>query len=201
MTIVHEPVWRDGSVGAYKRTKPVRLIAWHWTGGKTSSACVRTLLSRRLSVHYTIDHDGTIREHADPARVVTQHVGRVELAGGGHLSVNAESIGIEIAHKGFAPSFEGDSWKREEYSSTVHGRRVRLLRFTGKQIESARWLAQHLSERFKIPLALPLDSTGKLRTTVLDEATILSFRGHAGHFHFKAKKTDPGPELLEALVQ
>jgi N-acetyl-anhydromuramyl-L-alanine amidase AmpD len=201
MNIVRDHVWKDGSVGAYRRTKPVRLVAWHWTGGKTSESCIRTLKSRGLSIHYTIDHDGTIREHADPAKVVAQHVGRVVFPAGRVLSVNAESIGIEIAHKGFAPSFEGESWKREEYSSTVHGRRVKLLRFTNAQIEAARWLARHLSETFKIPLALPLDERGELVRGVLEDDEMHSFRGHAGHFHFEAKKSDPGPELLAELVR
>lgn len=193
-------IWRDGSVGAYKRVKPVRLAVWHWTGGKTSDSCIRTLRSRRLSIHYTIDHDGTVREHADPAKVVAQHVGRVELAQGA-LSINAESVGIEIAHKGFAPSFSGESWKRDEYTANVHGCAARLLRFTDAQLDAARTLAEHISQRFAIPLEVPTDEAGRLRTGLLDEAAMRAFRGHAGHFHFERKKTDPGPELLNEIAR
>lgn len=200
MNIEVEHIWRDGSVGAYKRVKPVRLAVWHWTGGKTSESCIRTLRCRSLSIHYTIDHDGTVREHADPAKVVAQHVGRVAFARGA-LSINAESIGIEIAHKGFAPSFDGEPWKRSEYTANVHGCAARLLRFTDAQLVSAQQLAEHISQRFALPLEIPINDAGHLHTQLLDEAAMRSFRGHAGHFHFDRKKTDPGPELLGAIVR
>jgi N-acetyl-anhydromuramyl-L-alanine amidase AmpD len=130
--IVKDHVWTATTPGARRRPGQPRLIAWHWTGGKTSAGCVATLKKSGLSVHYTIDDDGTIREHADPLRVVTQHVKRVPMKGGA-LSINNASIGIEIAHKGFAPSFAGARWQREEYESTVHGVKRRLLRFTPAQ--------------------------------------------------------------------
>lgn len=200
MSIVADKQWSASSPGAYRRTKPVRLVVWHWTGGKTSEGCVRALKSRGLSVHYTIDHDGTIREHADPLLVVTQHVGQVKFRSGA-LSINAVSVGIEIAHKGLAPSFDGDAWRREEYVSSVHGKSVLLLRFAEPQVDAARWLARHLSERLSLPLEVPRDGERQLRTDVLDEATMRGFCGHAGHYHFAVGKTDPGPELLREIVR
>jgi len=197
--IVADPVWGPTSAGARRRTKPASIVAWHWTGGKTSASCIATLRKRGLSIHYTIDHDGAIREHADPMRVVTQHVGRVAMKGGA-LSINDVSIGIEIAHKGFAPSFPGERWKREEYETTIHGVKRRLLRFTPEQRAAARALARYLSDLTGIPLELPRDASGAVIRTVLPLDMMRTFRGHAGHFHFERRKTDPGVELLEELV-
>lgn len=194
MLIVDDLRWSPKSDGARPRKEPIRQIVWHWTGGRDSARCVQTLLSRGLSIHYTIDHDGTIRRHAVPETVTTQHVSKIR-----DFSVNAQSIGIEIAHKGFPPSF-GGVYARESYMANLRGKKVPMLRFADAQLKAARELGAHLSERYKIPLQLPTDASGQLIDRVMTLDEIKAFAGHAGHFHYEAGKSDPGWELLKFVA-
>lgn len=194
MNLVDQLIWSPTSKGARPRKDDIDIVVLHWTGGKTSASCLRTLQQRELSVHFTVDHDATIRRHAVPEATVTQHVGSV-----GKISINAKSIGIEIAHKGFAPSFDG-IYKRDEYTDVVHKKPVKLLRYTQAQMDAVRELVRHLCAKYNVPLVLPMD-TGEPMTRVMFPDEMKSYRGVAGHLHFEAKKTDPGMEILRYVVK
>lgn len=79
-----------------ERTKPIKLIVLHSTGGSFASA-VNWLMNRisRVSAHYVVGRDGTVRKLA-PLSSATYHAGRGEWRG--ERDVNSISVGVEIEH-------------------------------------------------------------------------------------------------------
>ena len=69
-----------------KRSKQLDQIILHESVTSSRAATERVLKKRRLSVHFMVDRDGTITQHA-PTKKATYH------AGSGH---NSRSIGVEM---------------------------------------------------------------------------------------------------------
>jgi hypothetical protein len=64
---------------------PPTFIAIHNSVTSTFSGCVRVLLKKGLGVHFTIDIDGRMYQHADPVSQITYH----------GSPLNYQSVGIE----------------------------------------------------------------------------------------------------------
>jgi hypothetical protein len=64
---------------------PPTFIVIHNSVTSTFSGCVRVLLKKGLGVHFTIDIDGRMYQHADPVSQITYH----------GSSLNYQSVGIE----------------------------------------------------------------------------------------------------------
>lgn len=180
--------WSPGDVGCRPRTEPVRAVVLHHTGGEGDAEQVcRTLRARRLSIHYVIEADGTIVQCADPATTVCYHA----------AAANAWSIGVEIVSRGLAPALRPRA--RTDYADTVHGHRLRFLRFLAPQAVAARELCEALCGRFGLPLAVPRDAGGHVRLERLCDDELAAYRGVLGHLHVSGRKVDPSPHLLRDL--
>ena len=68
---------------------PATFIAIHNSVTSTFSGCVRVLLKKGLGVHFTIDIDGRMYQHADPVSQITYH----------GSPLNYQSVGIETITK------------------------------------------------------------------------------------------------------
>lgn len=186
--------WSLGDVGVRARTEPVRAVVLHHTGGERDAAGVcRTLRRKRLSIHYVVDYDGTVTQHADHD-VVTMHAG----------AANGWTIGIEVVNRA-APLWPAFRERRQRprlaYQDTVHGRRRTMLRFTAPQVDACRLLCARLCAEYGLPLDVPRSVyTGELITDALPPSVLSWYRGILGHFHVTRKKWDPVPHLLRDVV-
>lgn len=175
------------------KDKVIDLFVWHWTGGEGGAEQLfRVLRNRDLGVEFFIDQGGGIYQFADPVLVDTFDAGYV----------NARSVGCELASVGYGPI--NPRWQRERYTCKINGRTVRPARFYNAQIEAACALADAVSAAIPtIPKRVPhgLFGFGGLVTKTLTPREIRTVKGHIGHFHVNADKTDPGTDLLEALIR
>lgn len=187
--------WTARSIGARARKSRIRLSITHWTGGLTTANCISTLRARGLSIGCTIDHDATIREHADHAKVTTQHVAAI-----GKLSINDESIGTEVAHRGLVPAHP--SQPRTPHDEVIHGRVWHTLDFTEAQLDAIVAHNIDLCERYGIPKQVPVGKDGQPWPTVLPKGWLATFEGCAGHLHFipTLGKADPGLEPFRRML-
>lgn len=179
--------WNDGDAGTRKRPGAITSIVLHHTAGEgDGSAIFKTLIRRKLGVHFTINRDGVIIQHAD-LETATFHAGLA----------NNFSVGIEIASRGVAPSLPGK--KREEYDDEVRGRKRRFLRFYDSQTEATRSLCKDLCTLLNLPFTFPMDGKRVSRET-LTKAELTAHKGLLGHLHISARKIDPSPHLLDDMV-
>lgn len=180
--------WDPVDPGARKRKVPVRAIVLHWTGGvQGAKGIVHTLRHRRLSIHYTIEQDGTVTHHADERTTVCMHAG----------TANDWTIGVEIANRGRPPAHS--QMPGETYTAVIHGRRLVCLRFSDEQIKAAQALCEHVAHEWGLPLMVPETSRGDLILDKLTDIQQRAFRGVLGHLHVSDAKIDPGADLLTAL--
>lgn len=180
--------WNEpGGLRFFTRTvrSSTRAVMLHHTGGEGGGEQVhRTLVTRRLSVHFTIDQLGTIWQYVD-ADAYCQHAGKA----------NPWSVGVEIANRARAPGAH-PIWTREECVDRVHGRNRKATRFYAAQIDAALELVRALCSAYDLPIDVPRDADGKLVRTVLPANDLAAFRGVCGHYHANLKKVDPGTEIL-----
>jgi N-acetyl-anhydromuramyl-L-alanine amidase AmpD len=175
-----------------RKARP-KMIVVHTTGGEGNGLRIyKTLVSRRLSVHFTIDYYGEIIQHAD-TNVVCFHAG----------AYNNDSIGIEIQnylveHTG---SISSAKFPRPSYVDQVHGRSRKFLALTDAQLESSRALISSLCQIHGIPFKFPLTPDGKLYQTELPPEYLRQARGILGHFHLTHRKIDPATQIFHYLMQ
>jgi hypothetical protein len=179
--------WKLPSKHLRTRRDEIRAIVLHHTAGEGNGTAVfNTLVKRGLSVHFTIDANGRVIQHAD-VHDVTFHAG----------DANGWSVGIEVVNRGIPP--ELPRAKRDIITQTVHGKKRPMLAFYPEQIIATRYLVHDLCSLLQLPVSVPLTSDGVMWTTVLPSAVLAAHRGVLGHFHLTAKKIDPVPHLLEAM--
>lgn len=165
-----------------------RSVTWHHTGGEGGSARVHnTLLQRGLSVHFVIERDGRVVQLADTET-------RCSHAGIG----NATSIGVEMVNRADERAIAAGV-RRQLVLEEIHGRELMRTTFLPVQISSALRLAEVLSEAYDLPMVVPMAGNDVL-ATAMPEVEAKAFRGHMGHFHWTANKTDPGLVLLRAIA-
>lgn len=89
---------------AARGSREVRYIVVHHSDTKTVDGMVRALNAapkKNKSTHYSVDKDGTIREHVDPWAHVTWHC----------VGANMYGIGLDVIHK------HGESFTPEQVAS------------------------------------------------------------------------------------
>jgi hypothetical protein len=192
--------WNDGQLPAVpefkpgdgynkKRTKPIDLFVFHWTGGENEPIVMAaTLRKRDLGVEFAISRGGTIYQYCDPAVVDTADAG----------IVNSRSAGCEIISYGMPglmgpPKLGAD---RGVYIATTHGKAAKTARFYPVQIQAAIALAEAFSKA--VPAVQRRVPDAELQTE-MPRALLDQFKGFVGHYHITANKRDPGPELIDAL--
>ena len=171
----------------------------HWDVCLDSRSCMRVLSRRGISIHYTIDNCGLIRQHLD-----TQHA--AWHAGG--RKWNHSSIGVEVSNafslkyqktyisRGHGPRpVVDDAW--------VHGVKLKPhLGFYPVQIEALKALYKAVHRATGIPLETPLDRSGKMLTKVSPVAKANKFEGFLSHFHLTRGKIDAaGIDILKILEE
>ena len=168
-----------------KKRKPTMFVT-HWDVCLSSESCFKVLTRRGLSIHFTIDNDGTIRQHLDMNHIAS-HAGS---------KVNAKSIGVEVSSayytryqnwyvkNGFGerPVVEG---------AKVHGSTLKpFLGFYPVQEEALKALMKAVHECTGIPLKTPLDKSGETSYNVSRMAAAARFNGFVSHYHITKRKID-----------
>ena len=211
----HGLEFKPGDGHNYKRKKAPYLLVYHWTGGERGNRDIyNTLKKRDYGIHFTIDYNGTVYQHCDPALVVCAHAGRA----------NSYTIGVEIQNRGFPKrSVTGRNrgaqphdnlsigtingkHPRTLYDGVIRGEKLTMCAFTLSQLYSAiviadSFVAAGIIEQ-QVPRALGLE---KGICDVVQQETILpedrpKLRGVCGHFHLSTRKWDPGIDLLETFI-
>lgn len=158
-------------------------IVGHWTGGERGAEAVhRVLVQRGLSVHFTLDLEGRLVQHADLDR-------RCAHAG----SVGNRGLGVEASNCGL-PRKDGTSPRPYDVVE-IHGRPVRAVRYTDAQL--AAWVA--LCEWCATEYGWPRQVPDCLRQ--LTPREISRWRGALEHLHLSRRKVDAGGHLIGALVR
>jgi len=180
--------------GCRVRRQPCTLGVGHWTGGEAGIKSATddgkrvydVLVSRNLSVHFTIGYDGAIWQYADPVTVTCLHAG----------AVNDFSWGCEVVNRGLPPD---QGRQREEVAYRVHGRMIRQLAFTQAQLDSWLWLCDAVQAALGMPRAVPTTLSGPVETRIPD-AKLKIFRGVVEHLNASSTKVDAGTQLVRHLL-
>lgn len=189
------PAFSAGDGYNKRRTKPIDLMVWHWTGGEQEPiAMAEVLRKRKLGVEFAISRSGTIYQFCDPAHVDTADAG----------FANSRSVGCEIVCYGYRSVWDLQhafgipklGLDREQYIAVTHGKAVATAKFYPLQVHAALGLAESISTALpavkrRVP---PAACQTEIERTVLNQ-----FTGHLGHFHLTASKRDPGPYLIDQL--
>jgi hypothetical protein len=159
----------------------------HWDVCLDSRSCMRVLSRRGISIHYTIDNDGTIRQHLD-----TQHA--AWHAGG--RKWNHSSIGVEISNA-YSLKYQnryvsrGFGERPIEDNAWVHGKKLKpFLGFYPVQLQALKALYKAINKATGIPLETPLDRSGNMLTKVSSVAKANKFKGFVSHYHLTNGKID-----------
>ena len=161
--------------------RKIDLGVTHWDVCLNADSCFKVLTRRGLSIHFTIDNDGTIRQHLDMNHIA-YHAGSTKW--------NAKSVGVELSNA-YYPKYQ--SWYRQHVGeerplvsgAIVHG--TRLKPFTGfypVQLEALKALWAAVSQACDIPLQSPT------ARTAYRGASSGKYRGFVHHYHLTKKKID-----------
>jgi len=180
--------WQEPSPNIRARKNAIRAVLLHHTAGEgNGTAIFKTLQSRKLSVHFTIDREGVVTQHADLASVA-YHAG----------PANSYTVGIEIASRGVAPSLP--QAPRESYADRVHGVERLFLAFYKDQVTATRTLCRDLCDLLQLPFKFPTSEDGSVKRVLLTGSELSTWRGMLGHMHVSQKKVDPSPHIYEELL-
>jgi N-acetyl-anhydromuramyl-L-alanine amidase AmpD len=170
------------------RKVPADVVVLHWTGGEGGHDQIhRTLRKRGLCIHFTCAQDGSIVQHAG-IDAVTSHAGK---------TMNARSVGIEIANAGFPPG--NAKWPRQVIPAHIHDRTIRTLAFYEAQTTAVLRLTRALCDGLRVPFAVPRGESGEVVAGKLSAVQRDAWRGVLGHLHISGEKCDPGLALLDAV--
>jgi len=190
---------------------PAEIAIIHYSAGYSVDSCYDALLSRRLSVHNSIERDGKIYQHVD-------HKNRGIHAGygqwGGEGNMNSRSFGVEVINFGWG--YEGDgspsnygsfgppddelakdpggTWYRIE-SYTKNGKKIftrvltkqRMAKFTDHR-------EAHSNKLWSMFTQDQIDAAHWLVWEWMKESPNIILENVLGHEHVTPhRKTDPGP--------
>jgi len=189
---------REASKGHYSTyagqpARKPRFFVTHWDVALSASSCFRILERRGISIHYSIDNDGTIFQWLD-----CQHAGWH--CGG--RTWNHNSIGVEVSN---AYDTKYQSWyvkhgfgKRPVIDDAkCHGKSLRThLGFYDVQIDALAALWEAVSYACNIPLELP-----KTEYAVDPDCADNAFRGFCNHYHLTTRKIDCASLDNEIVLQ
>jgi len=190
----------------------------HYDVCASSRRCFEVLQDMRgLSVHFLLDVDGTIYQTCDLRETcwhASQANGRsvgVEIANIGAYPVSsaAETLSGWYASDEEGPYLKYPPWFGETGVRTpnfiarprvservrgyVHGAEFEQHDFTREQYASLAALSRTLSEVLALPLEVPRDAEGSVRTDALSGEEFEAWSGLIGHQQLTTRKTDPGP--------
>jgi hypothetical protein len=162
----------------------------HWDGCLSSEMCHKVLESRGLSVHFCIDNDGTIIQLMDTNNIAWHARG-----------VNTKSIGVEVSNAVYTKYAKKYKPARPVWNDVeCHGKQIGpILGFTDEQVKALKVLTKTVCERYKIPLAVPLNDNGELIKGVTKSWK--TFKGVMAHYHLNKGKTDPAGLDLKEVVK
>jgi len=186
---------RSGFKTVTKIRKP-RMFVCHWDAALNSDSCYKILRKRGLSIHFTIDNDGTIYQYLDMNHIA-YHCGK-------H---NSTTVGVEISNA-FYPKYQG--WyqrhgfgKREMVKDAhVHGRSIKpFMDFYPAQVGALKALMKAVNGAMPwIKLECPLDDFGETSYTVDESAVKNKFYGFVSHYHLSKGKMDCANLDLKKLL-
>lgn len=167
--------------------RDVSMFVNHWDVCLSSAACNKVLNKRGISVHFSIDNDGTIYQHMD-----TQHVGWHA----GSRRINELSIGVEISNA-YYPKYQ-KHYKKRGFGERpmmedveVHGKTLRpFLGFYDVQLDALVALWRAINVYYGVPLNTPTQPNGDAVSTVVPECASGAYEGYVSHYHLKRKKID-----------
>ncbi len=180
----------------YKKRKP-NMFVCHWDVCLSSESCFKVLTRRGLSIHFTIDNDGTIRQHLD-INHIAQHAGS---------KVNPKSIGLEISNA-FYPKYQ-DWYVKNGFGERpilegvkVHNRKIQpFMDFYPVQIEALKALMKAVHKATGIPMKCPVDRSGNTSYGVNQTVTRGSFKGFVSHYHITKGKMDCANLDLKKILE
>jgi hypothetical protein len=153
----------------------------HWDVCLNAKSCFNVLNRRGLSIHFTIDNDGTIRQHLDINHIAL-HAGASRW--------NNKSVGVEVSNA-YYPKYQ--SWYTKHVGversiisgAKVHGKTLGdFMGFYPVQLEALKALWESVSKACDIPLQSPTS------TTTHRGASSGKYRGFVHHYHLTKNKID-----------
>jgi N-acetyl-anhydromuramyl-L-alanine amidase AmpD len=162
---------------------PPPFLVGHWSAGSGGATRIYHVLENRgLSVHFSMDQDGSIVQQA-PLDGRCAHAG----------SRGNVGLGIEVSNRGLPP--KGAKAPILTVPTIIRGRRVNVIPFTADQ--EAKWveLAEWCAAKFGWPRQVPNE------TRVLTMTELRRWRGCLEHLHISPRKIDSGGLLCAALVR
>lgn len=131
----------------YSRGKtPINQIVLHESVTNTREACITVLANRSLSIHFSVDRDGSVEQHL-PVEKAGAHA-----EGFGKPSLHNEcSISVEIINRYYGEYAKPD----QEVISTVWAHKSKYIVPTQPQCESVWVLVQNLCSDYQIPFVFP----------------------------------------------
>ncbi len=182
------------------RTRLVtRAIVLHTTGAENDADDVYRNMSERLtaqgkpeklSVHFIIDQRGTIYQTADT---------EMRAAHCKAMDANSWSIGIELVNRLHNFKAPTKGYLRLRVTDHIHGEELTYDDLYPRQVEQCTRLVRALCELYKLPMRVPEDELGNVRSDVLAEEEAARFTGVVGHLQLEPKKVDPGMRVLRAI--
>tara|TARA_R100000152_G_C6730943_1_gene155647 strand:+ start:147 stop:1034 length:888 start_codon:yes stop_codon:yes gene_type:complete len=179
-----------------RRSKELRkpnMFVTHWDVCLNAATCHRVLERRGLSIHFTIDNDGTIRQHMD-INDVAFHAGSRRW--------NDASIGLEISNA-YYPKYQ--KWYKRNVGeerpiksgAKVHGKTLDdFTDFYPVQLEALKALYRAVHKATGIPLATPKTQT------VSSPCVSGKFKGFISHYHLTKGKIDcAGLDIAKILKE
>jgi len=173
------------------------MFVCHWDVCLNSESCFRVLTRRGISIHFTIDNDGTIRQHLDMNHIAWH---------AGSKKHNAQTIGVEISNAYYT---RHQAWYEKNgfgprpiiKGAKVHGKSMKpFLGFYPVQIEALQALMKAVHNATGIPLKCPLDRDGNTSYVSSTSAVRGSFKGFVSHYHLTKRKIDcAGLDLRKLL--
>ena len=183
----NEPGGKKASRGNFssyagKSKRNPNFFVTHWDVCLSADSCFRVLERRGISVHYSIDNDGTIYQWLDMQHAAWHAGGR---------SWNHNSVGVEVSN---AYSLKYQSWYVKKgfggrpvvSDAKVHGKTIRShLGFYDVQLKALAALWEAVSYACGIPLELP-----GTKDALDKECANNNFSGFCNHYHLTQRKID-----------
>lgn len=176
-----------GCFTSYFEERDIKFFVNHWDVCLSSESCVKVLNKRGISVHFSIDNDGTIYQMVD-----TNHAAWHA----GSKKWNHSSIGVEISNA-YYPKYQnwyvknGFGERPTMKDTIVHGRKQPdFLGFYDVQIDALKALWKAIHEGIGVPYKCPLDKEGETLQKVSTSAAANRFKGFVSHYHLTNRKID-----------
>jgi len=187
--------------GGYKRIlhkRDPKFFVCHWDVCLSAEICYKVLSRRGISVHFSIDNDGTIYQFMDMNDVAWHAGGK---------TWNDRSVGVEISNAYYT---KYQNWYEKRYygkrplvkNAYVHGKKLEEhLGFYPVQLEALKALMKAVHKATGIPLQTPLDRSGKTNTKVSKKCAEGRFEGFISHYHLTKRKIDCAGLDIKKLLE